>query len=508
MGLQLRSARQLGRQASLLSRLSPSVDMASAPSFADRSLAGIGDGLSSWRLRGRQISRFRCSLCTPNSGEFDLTSRWLSVLQPPNAGFRFGPSRAVEGTRPVRAKGMATKTTHTALSLVGRTQTDVDDRHSSEFLELAKELQVLLELGNLSLIRDRLSESIGWLRSCADSTEHDEVAAAEELQNELRAVQGRLHEAENLAATDCLTGLANRREAEKLMVRRIQVGQPFCILLFDLDNFKQVNDRHGHQAGDNLLKAFSNRLASQFRPDDVVCRWGGDEFLVVMMCAMPDALGKASLVAGRLSGQYAMESASGAVNICVSASVGVAQHAAGESGRELFARADALLYQDKAESRLSGVPAHAHTASWDGIGTQDGAGHLADTACRAQDAAGADGFTILIADDEAGIRMLAGEVLRSHGYNVLQAADGVEALDLAAQHPGPIHLLLTDLSMPRLDGRELHRRLNSVRPGTATLFMSGDLDTGLHPDAAFLPKPFATSVLVRKVSDALKAKVG
>ena len=64
---------------------------------------------------------------------------------------------------------------------------------------------------------------------------------------------------------------------------------------------------------------------------------------------------------------------------------------------------------------------------------QDGAGHLANTACGTQDATGADGFTILIADDEAGIRMLAGEVLRSHGYNVLQAADGVEALELAAQ---------------------------------------------------------------------------
>jgi hypothetical protein len=91
---------------------------------------------------------------------------------------------------------------------------------------------------------------------------------------------------------------------------------------------------------------------------------------------------------------------------------------------------------------------------------------------------------------------------------VLQAADGVEALELAARHPGPIHLLLTDLSMPRLDGRELHRRLKSVRPGTATLFMSCDLDTGLHPDAAFLPKPFATSVLVRKVNEALKERTG
>jgi diguanylate cyclase (GGDEF)-like protein len=382
------------------------------------------------------------------------------------------------------------------------------DRHSSQFRELAGELMGLAALDNLNLIRERLAESAGFLKRSADSMEHDEITSMEKVQREHRAVERRLHEAENLAATDFLTALANRRQAEKLMVRSIQAGRPFCIVLFDLDNFKQVNDHHGHDVGDLLLKAFSNRLASQFRPDDLVCRWGGDEFLVVMSSTMPDALGKAGLVAERLSGQYAMESARGAVNICITASVGVAQHEPGESGQELFARADALLYLNKGESSKSGMPEPSYSAFWEGAGGHEWVGRLVDTACRTQDAADADGFTILIADDEAGIRMLAGEVLRSHGYNVLQAADGVEALELAAQHPGPIHLLLTDLSMPRLGGWELHRRLNYVRPGTATLFMAGDLDTGLHPEAAFLPKPFATSALVRKVNETLKVKVG
>jgi two-component system, cell cycle sensor histidine kinase and response regulator CckA len=113
------------------------------------------------------------------------------------------------------------------------------------------------------------------------------------------------------------------------------------------------------------------------------------------------------------------------------------------------------------------------------------------------------GLTILVADDEPGIRTHVGEVLRRHGYHVLQAADGVEALEVAARHFGPIHLLLTDVSMPRLDGRELDRRLNHQRPETRTLFMSGSADTGLHPGAAFLPKPFDPPVLVRKVSEVL-----
>ena len=157
---------------------------------------------------------------------------------------------------------------------------------------------------------------------------------------------------------------------------------------------------------------------------------------------------------------------------------------------------------------MSGLEAKPHDCVSAGVDVHDKADEMVNTHCRPENTADAGGFTILVADDEAGIRTLAGEVLRCHGHNVLQAADGVEALELAARHPGPIHLLLTDLSMPRLDGRELHRRLSNLGPGTATLFMSGDLGTGLHPHAAFLPKPFASSALVRKVDEALKAKTG
>ena len=298
------------------------------------------------------------------------------------AGFRSGPWRAVGSTPPVRAKEIATKTAHNGLSLVGRTQADRGDRPSSQFRELAGELEVVAELDDLSLIRDRLAESVDWLKSCADSMEQEETSSAERVQSKVRAVQRRLHEAENLAATDCLTGLANRREAERLMVRRIRAGQPFCIMLFDLDSFKQVNDQHGHEVGDHVLKAFSERLVSQFRSDDVACRWGGDEFLVIMNSAMPEALGKVSSVSKHLSGQYAMESASGCVNIRVSATVGVAQHEPGESGQRLFARADALLYLHKGESSSSGVPTHTHAASWEGIGGYDRVDKLADTPCR------------------------------------------------------------------------------------------------------------------------------
>jgi CheY-like chemotaxis protein len=112
--------------------------------------------------------------------------------------------------------------------------------------------------------------------------------------------------------------------------------------------------------------------------------------------------------------------------------------------------------------------------------------------------------TILVAEDEPDVRALVGQLLQQHGYRVIEAVDGVEALELAARHAGPIHLLVTDIAMPRLDGRELHRKLNRERPETRTLFMSGLPETELHAAAAFLPKPFRAQALVRKVHDVLR----
>ena len=118
----------------------------------------------------------------------------------------------------------------------------------------------------------------------------------------------------------------------------------------------------------------------------------------------------------------------------------------------------------------------------------------------------ASGLTILIAEDEAAIRALAGQVLRSYGCRVLEAADGVEAMELVAQHAGSIHLLLTDLSMPGLDGLELGRRIHNERPEIRILFMSGGAANGL-PEEAFLPKPFAAPALVRKVNEVLEIRL-
>lgn len=115
--------------------------------------------------------------------------------------------------------------------------------------------------------------------------------------------------------------------------------------------------------------------------------------------------------------------------------------------------------------------------------------------------------TILVAEDAPEVLACVVESLQRFGYNVLAAVDGLEALQVAAQHSGLIDLLLTDIEMPRLDGHGLSASLSCRRPEARTLFMSGGSDASLPPGTPFLPKPFAAGQLLGKVHEALRGPV-
>jgi signal transduction histidine kinase/CheY-like chemotaxis protein len=114
--------------------------------------------------------------------------------------------------------------------------------------------------------------------------------------------------------------------------------------------------------------------------------------------------------------------------------------------------------------------------------------------------------TVLLVEDEEGVRALARDTLRACGYRVLEAADGEAALDVSAQHHEPIHLLLTDVVMPRMGGPELARRLATARPELRVLFMSGYADlprTSGDMPLPLIEKPFQRDTLVRRVRERL-----
>ncbi|MGI9086172.1 MAG: ATP-binding protein [Chthoniobacterales bacterium] len=120
--------------------------------------------------------------------------------------------------------------------------------------------------------------------------------------------------------------------------------------------------------------------------------------------------------------------------------------------------------------------------------------------------------TILVAEDEEIVRELVCDVLADEGYNVLCASDGIEALQMAGEFEGAIHLLVTDVIMPRMNGPELAVKLTSLRPGLKVLYVSGysDNDIGDHgrldPRIALLQKPFTPQTLARKIRDVIQER--
>ncbi|MBI4589551.1 MAG: GAF domain-containing protein [Candidatus Rokubacteria bacterium] len=117
--------------------------------------------------------------------------------------------------------------------------------------------------------------------------------------------------------------------------------------------------------------------------------------------------------------------------------------------------------------------------------------------------------TILLVEDESELRELACEILGGTGYTVLAATDGVEALRVSQAHPGPIHLLVTDVVMPKMSGRELADRLAPIRPAIKTLYMSGYTDDAivhhgvLDPGVFLIEKPFTPDALLGRIREVL-----
>ena len=164
-----------------------------------------------------------------------------------------------------------------------------------------------------------------------------------------------------MAITDALTGLFNRRYMEShlgtLIEQAAARGKPLSALVIDIDYFKAINDSHGHDAGDDVLRDFALRIKRSIRGIDLACRYGGEEFVIVM----PETdMAVAAMVAERLRRRIAAEPfgiAQGARHIAVTISIGIAGfRGKDDTAASLLKRADQALYRAKRDGRNRVVP--------------------------------------------------------------------------------------------------------------------------------------------------------
>lgn len=229
-------------------------------------------------------------------------------------------------------------------------------RHRHDHDAFLVEFEIIRPDGEHRLLRARARNEFAGREEAAqvfmvarDVTE--EYEQARRLKAEQEMALATAHRAQELANTDPLTGLANRRYAMSEIDRSIMLARknkrPLSLIVFDLDHFKAVNDTHGHIAGDRVLAKVARLSQLLVATGDLVARFGGEEFVVLLQGADTH---KACEFAEKL--RWAIESGSSVEELPgVTASIGYASFEATDTSLTLFARADAALYEAKQAGR-------------------------------------------------------------------------------------------------------------------------------------------------------------
>ena len=198
----------------------------------------------------------------------------------------------------------------------------------------------------------------------AERREHTLKATNRELGDELEASKDRAARLYDQATHDALTNLSNRRALEEDLVREVarsqRTGVPLAFLMFDLDDFKPVNDTYSHLAGDAALRMMSEILMRGSRQEDIMCRWGGDEFLVVMPGANSDGACRRAEDVRREIASTLIRYDGAEFSITATIGVSVFPEHGGTSESAILAADRALLFAKEAGGNLSAVASGAN----------------------------------------------------------------------------------------------------------------------------------------------------
>lgn len=318
--------------------------------------------------------------------------------------------------------------------------------------------------------------------------------------------------AEALALVDRLTGLPNRRHLEDALEREFAAaerGRGLTVVLFDLDHFKQVNDQHGHHAGDVALKTFARILGSNTRRENLSGRFGGEEFVALLRDTEPEL---ALVFAQRVLSQVRDWPLPWGR---LTASAGVAHYEKGMGSYELLlGEADRALYRAKHGGRdmvCVAAPyvqsAHAISPSVAPSVAPSGIVDVTDRVAPPR---------IWIVDDDAWMRSVLKQMLEGRGYALWDTGDATEVIKRfeaasAAERPD---VILTDVIMPVMTGMRMIDQIAKISPDLRVIYMSGYVQSVIDwqgPPAsvvAFLGKPIALEVLLEAVQTMLHTPIG
>ena len=232
---------------------------------------------------------------------------------------------------------------------------ETSDFHT-EILSSADRFKSITRLDDIRELKRELSSEISSLERAVETKKQRDREAIEKLSKRVEILQVDLDLAEERASLDQLTKLANRGGFDRALDRMIKAAQaagaPLSLAMLDIDDFKKVNDTYGHQVGDRILLCMADWLRGSIRQDDVVARYGGDEFAVILGVDPRRAEDRFTKVLESIAGRsYDYEEAGVVKSVRFTVSCGVTQYAGGESAADLIGRADQALYDAKNKGR-------------------------------------------------------------------------------------------------------------------------------------------------------------
>jgi len=223
------------------------------------------------------------------------------------------------------------------------------ERHKSDLSTVADRFETLSSVEDVTQLRSLLRDGVSQLRQSVEDMRRENEDLVQRFESQVSGFQQRLETARKDLGIDHLTGLGSRREAERCLPEISKCMGPVCLLRFDIEGFREINQRHGTMFGDKLLRALAHLLSSTFTDEDLTFRWGPDEFLVMAHASLPICEDRCRQVCDRMARGGAYFSLDGGAKEPLRARVafGTAQYKSGESIEELLRRSRAALDQSR-----------------------------------------------------------------------------------------------------------------------------------------------------------------